>query len=127
PRPVGDAHGRTPRSHGLTVAAAPASIRAAVVGAGLMGRWHAHTIQRAGGRVVAVIDADLPRAEKLASGIAGKPVAGGDVGYLLARHPVDVVHVCTPVESHESVTSHALSAGAHVIVEKPLAADAATV
>ena len=109
------------------MAAAPASIRAAVVGAGLMGRWHAHTIQRAGGRVVAVIDADLPRAEKLASGIAGKPVAGGDVGYLLAKHPVDVVHVCTPVESHESVTSDALSAGAHVIVEKPLAADAATV
>jgi len=109
------------------VAAAPASVRAAVVGAGLMGQWHAHAIQRAGGRVVAVIDADLARAEKLASGIPGKPAAAGDVGYSLSRQAVDVVHVCTPVESHEDVTSDALSAGAHVIVEKPLAADAATV
>jgi predicted dehydrogenase len=109
------------------VAAAPASIRAAVVGAGLMGRWHAHAIQRAGGRVVAVVDANVSRAERLAGSLDGKPVAVCDVGYLLSHHVINVVHVCTPVDSHESVTSAALSGGSHVLVEKPLAADAATV
>jgi len=109
------------------VSAAPPSIRAAVVGAGLMGRWHAHAIQRAGGRVVAVVDADVRRAQRLAARIPGKPVAETDVGYLLSRHAVGVVHVCTPVESHEAVTGAALSAGAHVLVEKPLASDCGTV
>jgi len=92
-----------------------------------MGRWHAHAIQRAGGRVIAVIDADLQRAARLAGEVAGKPAVTGDIGYLLSEHAVDVVHVCTPVESHESVTGSALSAGSHVLVEKPLAADVATV
>jgi predicted dehydrogenase len=109
------------------MSAAPTSIRAAVVGAGLMGRWHAHAIHRAGGRVVAVIDADVRRAEQLAERIPGKPVVLGDVGYLLSEHAIDVVHVCTPIESHEAVTSAALSAGAHVLVEKPLAPDCAAV
>ena len=106
---------------------APKSIRAAVVGAGLMGRWHAHAIERAGGTVVAVIDADVGRGETLARRVAGKPMVVSDVGYLLSKHPIDVVHVCTPIESHESVTGAALSAGAHVLVEKPLAPDCAAV
>jgi predicted dehydrogenase len=109
------------------VSAAPTSIRAAVVGAGLMGRWHAHAIQRAGGRVVAVIDADVRRAESLCARIPGKPLAAADVGSLLSKYPIDVVHVCTPIESHEGVTGAALDAGAHVLVEKPIAPHTATV
>jgi len=109
------------------VPTAPSSIRAAVVGAGLMGRWHAHAIRHAGGQVVAIVDADARRGESLAQRIPGKPVVVGDVGYLFSEHPVDVVHVCTPVESHEAVTVAALSAGAHVLVEKPLAPECATV
>jgi len=54
------------------VPSAPKSIRAAVVGAGLMGRWHAHAIERAGGTVVAVIDADVGRGETLARIRAGE-------------------------------------------------------
>jgi predicted dehydrogenase len=33
---------------------------------------------------------------------------------------VDLVHVCTPVSSHEEITVAALDAGKHVICEKPL-------
>jgi predicted dehydrogenase len=109
------------------VRTAPSSIRAAVVGAGLMGRWHAHAVRHAGGRVVAIVDADVRRGEALAQRIPGKPVVVGDVGYLFSHHSIDVVHVCTPVESHEAITGVALSAGAHVLVEKPLAPDCATV
>jgi predicted dehydrogenase len=92
-----------------------------------MGRWHAHAIRHAGGRVVAIVDADARRGEALAQRIADKPVVVSDVGYLFSQQSVDVVHVCTPVESHEAVTGAALSAGVHVLVEKPLAADCATV
>jgi predicted dehydrogenase len=92
-----------------------------------MGRWHAHAIRHAGGQVVAIVDGDLRRGEALAQRVPGKPVVVDDVGYLLSAHSVDVVHVCTPVDSHEAVTLAALSAGAHVLVEKPIAPECETV
>src|SRR5204862_247972 len=66
-RPVRDAHGCASGSNRLIVATAPPSVRAAIVGAGLMGRWHAHAIRRAGGRVVVIVDGDIGRAEALAA------------------------------------------------------------
>jgi predicted dehydrogenase len=39
---------------------------------------------------------------------------------------VDVVHVCTPNHLHAGLAEAALSAGKHVVCEKPLATDAAT-
>jgi predicted dehydrogenase len=109
------------------VPTASRSVRAAVVGAGLMGRWHADAIQRAGGRVIAIVDADATRARQLASRLRERSAIATDVGEALTQHAIDVVHVCTPVESHESVAGLAIEAGAHVLVEKPLASDAATV
>jgi len=109
------------------VPGASTSVRAAVVGAGLMGRWHAHAISRAGGRVVAIVDADGARADALAARCPGKPAIATDVGYALSRHAVDVVHVCTPIETHEQVVGAAIDARAHVLVEKPVAPDAESV
>ena len=43
-----------------------AAIRAGIVGAGLMGKWHAHSIRRIGGRVVAIADHNLQAAQRLA-------------------------------------------------------------
>jgi predicted dehydrogenase len=87
-------------------------VRAAVVGAGLMGRWHARELQRAGGELVGIADADPARA----------PLG---VDELLAAAP-GVVHVCTPLPSHAELVERCLEAGAHVLCEKPLAEDAAT-
>jgi predicted dehydrogenase len=97
------------------------SIRAVIVGAGAMGRWHAGAVERAGGTVVAVVDPDLGRASTLGAGAAYV-----DLESALAAHPVDVVHVCTPLEAHAESARAALVAGAHAVVEKPLAPDAAT-
>ena len=36
------------------------------------------------------------------------------------------MHVCTPLESHVSVAEEAIALGAHVVVEKPMTADAAS-
>jgi predicted dehydrogenase len=44
----------------------------------------------------------------------------------LLHDSFDVVHICTPPETHESLAIEALAAGRHVLVEKPLALSAAS-
>jgi len=99
-------------------------MRALIVGAGLMGRWHAHALKKAGGSVVGVIDVDGDRARQLAS--ASSAVAHTTLTDALDTTPVDVVHVCTPPASHEALISEALEAECHVIAEKPLTDDPAS-
>jgi predicted dehydrogenase len=106
------------------VSATPASQRAAVVGAGLMGRWHAHAIGRVGGRVVAVMDPDLQRAEALAARLPGRPVVTPDLERAIHDQGIDVVHVCAPLSAHETIVRQSIDGGAHLLVEKPLAPDA---
>lgn len=99
-------------------------MRAAIVGAGLMGRWHAHEVRHAGGTVVGVCDADLAAAERLACAHQ-RAGAFDDYEVMLAQVAPEVVHVCTPPSSHVSLAERALRAGAHAIVEKPVAPTAA--
>jgi predicted dehydrogenase len=98
-----------------------APLRTAVVGAGLMGRWHAAYARRAGATVVAVVDPDLAAARELAGRHAGA-AAFSELAEGLRERPGDVVHVCTPTASHFTLAREALEAGAHVMVEKPAAA-----
>jgi predicted dehydrogenase len=92
----------------------------AIVGAGLMGRWHAHAATRAGGRVTVVVDPDAAAARALAARCPGAAPADR-----LGDAPADsgVAHICTPTATHAAVARQALEAGWHVLVEKP-AADA---
>jgi predicted dehydrogenase len=92
-------------------------LRAAIVGAGLMGRWHADAVVRLGHTVAAVVDRDSARAAALASRHRGCQVAAA----VEAAPPVDVVHVCTPQGTHVDLARASIARGAHVIVEKPLA------
>ena len=84
-----------------------------------MGHWHARAIEAAGGVVAAVVDVDLERARSLANGAAA-------VRSLAELGSVDVVHICSPVESHPAAVRAAIERDAHAVVEKPLAEDAAT-
>ena len=97
--------------------------RAAIVGAGLMGRWHAHACRRAGGQVVAVVDIASAAAQRLARACGGATHAVS-FGALPATTGIDIVHVCTPDETHVGAIGDALRRGCPVIVEKPLAPDA---
>jgi predicted dehydrogenase len=99
-------------------------VRAAVVGAGLMGRWHALELRRAGGALSAVVDSNPAAAAALAR--RHSTLAHEDLDQLLERDPPEVVHVCTPTRSHVDIARRALDAGAHVLVEKPLAPDSAS-
>jgi predicted dehydrogenase len=93
--------------------------RAVVVGAGLMGGWHARYGTRQGARLVAVVDKDLNAAQRLAARF-GAQALGADSDWLAQTRP-DVVHVCTPWFTHVELCRAALQAGASVIVEKPVA------
>lgn len=98
------------------------TVRAAVVGAGLMGRWHAHALVRAGGSVAAVVDPDSGAADRLAAA-HGSPPRFQSLTEALEAGQLDVVHVCTPTESHSALVLESLAGGADVLVEKPLATD----
>lgn len=96
--------------------------RIAIVGAGLMGRWHAHAAHRLGARIAAIVDCEPTRASRLASRYRGC-VAVATLPAVLER--VDIVHLCTPASTHLALASAALEGGRHVLVEKPLAPTAA--
>jgi predicted dehydrogenase len=96
------------------------TLTAAVVGAGLMGGWHASAIRRAGGKVIAVVDPDRERAATLAKRFVGAQVYTRLDDALNQTRPA-VVHLCTPTSTHRQQAEHALNAGAHLFVEKPLA------
>ncbi|MEP7131765.1 MAG: Gfo/Idh/MocA family oxidoreductase [Acidobacteriota bacterium] len=96
-----------------------------IVGAGLMGRWHARYAAKAGARIAAIVDPDLAAGHALARRFPGAAVlATLEESF---RGPSDAVHVCGPAATHEASVRAALEAGRHVLVEKPLApaADAA--
>lgn len=94
-------------------------LRGAVVGAGLMGRWHAKALRRAGATLALVVDQDGTRARALAQRAGG--AAHATSVEVMRDHRIDVVHVCTPTITHESLIRFSLVSGCHVLVEKPLA------
>lgn len=92
-------------------------IRAAVIGVGYLGRFHAQKYaQAAGCELVAVVDSRQEARDKVAAELGTQAVA--DYHDLLGK--VDAVSVVTPTPAHFPVTRDFLSAGAHVLVEKPI-------
>lgn len=75
--------------------------------------------------VPAICDTDLPKARALADRFGVKD-AFDDIEDLLRYEALDAVVICTPNHLHESHILAALSAGLHVLVEKPLAMSAAS-
>ena len=92
-------------------------IRAAVIGVGYLGRFHAQKYaQAAGCELVAVVDSRQEARDKVAAELGIQAVA--DYHDLLGK--VDAVSVVTPTPAHFPITRDFLTAGAHVLVEKPI-------
>ena len=86
-----------------------------------MGHWHADAIRRIGERVAYVVDQDIGRAELLAARCAPQTRPARQLQDVSPGKSIDVVHVCTPLETHEMLIRQGLEAGCHVLCEKPLA------
>ncbi len=99
-----------------------AGLRVGLVGAGLMGRWHAHAVARAGARLVGVGDQDGAAAEALAARRGARSFAS--VEELLSIARPDVLHICTPLSTHQELIALGVEAGVHVVAEKPLTNEA---
>ena len=92
-------------------------IRAAVIGVGYLGRFHAQKYAQATGcELVAVADSRQEAGEKVAAEVGTRWVA--DYRELLGE--VDAVSVVTPTPAHFPIARDFLNAGAHVLVEKPI-------
>ena len=92
-------------------------IRAAVIGVGYLGRFHAQKYaQIPGCELVAVADARQETREKVAAEVGARAVA--DYKELLGA--VDAVSVVTQTPAHFAIARDFLNAGAHVLVEKPI-------
>lgn len=95
-------------------------LKAAVVGAGAFGRHHAAKYAASPDvDLVAVADvcADVRRHFQVGQGVR----AVADWRDLLGK--VDLVSVCSPATTHAAIVRAFLKAGAHVLVEKPIATD----
>jgi predicted dehydrogenase len=75
--------------------------------------------------VKAICDTDMPKARAIAERFGVKD-AFDDIEDLLGFEELDALVLCTPNHLHESHILAALSAGLHVLVEKPLALTSAS-
>ncbi|MFC7622225.1 Gfo/Idh/MocA family protein [Microlunatus sp. GCM10028923] len=98
--------------------------RIAVLGLGAFGLLHVRGLVRAGVAPVAVADLDHDRV------LAGLKVGPGAAGFedpiaLLEQVPLDGVVVATPAATHVDLAVAAAARGIRVLLEKPIAVDAA--
>ncbi len=99
-------------------------LRTALIGCGKVGPFHAQALQNlARSEFVAVCDTDPVRAQAFAATYGARPYT--DVPTMLRDSGAQVVCITTPHPLHAEATLACAAAGAHVLVEKPMAASLA--
>ena len=96
-------------------------VRVSIIGAGFMGSTHAAGYAALGTRVrvKTVCARSLERAAPVASTVGAEPSV--DIEAVLRDPEVDAVDICLPTPVHREFAERALSAGKHVLLEKPIA------
>lgn len=97
-------------------------LRVGIVGAGFIGTVHARAVQVAGAALMGIADS-TPERSSVAAQRLGAERSYDSAEELIEASDVDVVHICTPNNTHAGLAGAALRAGKHVICEKPLATD----
>jgi predicted dehydrogenase len=93
--------------------------KAAIIGAGYIGEFHARAYAGLPNvRLALVVDRTLAKARKLAEPYQAEAAAGLEA---LLDSDVDVVSICTPTPSHMQLATELMRAGKHVLCEKPIA------
>ena len=94
-------------------------LHAAVIGAGFVGRAHIEALRRLAIPITGVLGSSAESTKQSSRTLAIERAYGSLDD--LARDPdVDVVHICTPNYVHFDQAKTLLSAGKHVLCEKPL-------
>jgi len=95
----------------------PPPLRAAVIGAGYLGNFHAQKYAALDGvELVGVADTNTARGQEVAQRV--NSTAYADYRDLLGR--IDVASIVVPTEGHFEVARACLDAGVHILVEKPV-------
>lgn len=98
-------------------------LRVGIIGCGQIADGHAAELGHTDfGRLIAVCDRDELIAEQFSRRhqVSAHYV---DVDQMLKAEKLDVVHICTPPATHLTLGTMCMDHGAHVFVEKPLAAN----
>lgn len=99
------------------------TVQVAVVGCGNWGKNYLRVLQELDRcQVAACVDIDSASAQAAAAQSPGARCATEDE--LVASEQAEAAIVATPASSHYAITKHLLSAGKHVLVEKPFALSA---
>ncbi|MGV3484930.1 MAG: Gfo/Idh/MocA family protein, partial [Planctomycetaceae bacterium] len=96
------------------------TFRTAVIGTGFIGPVHVEALWRTG-VVVAAIVGSSPQKSQAAARRLGIDPKHGSLPEGLADDSIDAVHLTTPNRFHFEQAREVLSAGKHVLCEKPLA------
>ena len=93
----------------------------AIVGCGMIARFHGRALAEVpGARLVALVSRKPENAKTLADTLGVPCAVYSELPAALARRDVDVVIVTTPSGAHLEPAVAAAQAGKHVVVEKPL-------
>lgn len=99
-----------------------ANLRAAVIGVGYLGRFHAQKYAALDGvDLVGVVDSDA----EAAAAVAAEVGTAAFTDYHQILDDIDMASVAVPTCAHYSVTRDLLASGCHVLVEKPFTQTAA--
>lgn len=100
-------------------------LRACLVGCGAIAREHLKILDgMRNADVLALCDENLEAARRLAAEF-GVPRTYDDASEMLKAEAPNVLHVLTPPQSHARYVELAAASGCHVLVEKPMAVNAA--
>ena len=96
-------------------------MKIAVAGYGMMGSSHIASLRSIGQKADMILGRDPDQTKRFAgeNGIPGYTTDPED----LFRAGIEVLHVCTPPQSHYGLIKQALENGIHVICEKPFVLD----
>ncbi len=95
----------------------PDAVRTAVVGVGYLGRFHAQKYARLPeANLVSIVDIDSQRGRRVAEEVNTQALT--DYRDLIGK--VDAVSIVTPTPHHFAIAKAFLSAGVHVLLEKPM-------
>ncbi len=100
-------------------------MKVGLIGCGKISRAHVNALRDIEGiEIKAVCDRDQQKAQEIASAAGGAHIYD-DLAVMLQDETLDAVHVLTPPGTHAHLAVQIMNAGCHVLVEKPMAMNAA--